>query len=45
MGHSGVTHHRAFECHEQEMAAINVRCLEGVDWSALKVQHINRREH
>jgi hypothetical protein len=45
MGHSGVTHHRAFERHGQEMAAINVRCLEGVDLSALQVQHFNGREH
>jgi hypothetical protein len=28
----------------QETAAINVRCLEGVDLSALKVQHFNGRE-
>jgi len=28
----------------QEMAAINVRCLEGVDLSALKVKHFNGRE-
>lgn len=28
-----------------EMAAINVRCLEGIDLSALKVQHYNGREH
>ncbi|MDB5802322.1 MAG: glutathione-dependent formaldehyde-activating [Rhodocyclales bacterium] len=26
------------------VAAINVRCLEGVDMSALKVQHFNGRE-
>jgi hypothetical protein len=29
----------------QEMAAINVRCLEGVELSALKVRHFNGREH
>ncbi len=29
----------------QEMAAINVRCLEGVELSALTVQHFNGREH
>ena len=28
----------------QEMAAINVRCLEGVDLAALKVKHFNGRE-
>ena len=28
----------------QEMAAINVRCLEGIDLSALTVQHFNGRE-
>lgn len=28
----------------QEMAAINVRCLDGVDLSALKVKHFNGRE-
>lgn len=28
----------------QEMAAINVRCLDGVDLSALKVQYFNGRE-
>jgi hypothetical protein len=26
------------------MAAINVRCFEGVDLSALKVRHFNGRE-
>ena len=29
----------------EETAAINVRCLEGVDLSALKVQLFNGREH
>lgn len=29
----------------REMAAINVRCLEGMDLSALKIQHYNGREH
>jgi len=28
----------------QEMAAINVRCLDGIDLPALKVQHFNGRE-
>ena len=28
----------------QETAAINVRCLDGVDVSALKVEHFNGRE-
>ena len=28
----------------QETAAINVRCLDGVDLSALKVKHFNGRE-
>jgi hypothetical protein len=28
----------------QETAAINVRCLEGVDLQALKVKHFNGRE-
>jgi hypothetical protein len=28
----------------QETAAINVRCLEGVDLSALKVKHFNGRQ-
>ncbi len=29
----------------EKMAAINVRCLEGVDLSALKVKQFNGREH
>lgn len=29
----------------QEMAAINVRCLEDVDLSALTIKHYNGREH
>lgn len=29
----------------QEMAAINVRCLEGVDLAVLKVRNFNGREH
>lgn len=29
----------------QEMAAINVSCLEGVDLAALKVRNFNGREH
>lgn len=29
----------------QATAAINVRCLEGVDLSGLKVNHFNGREH
>jgi hypothetical protein len=28
----------------QEMAAINVRCLEDVDLSSLKIQHFNGRD-
>jgi hypothetical protein len=28
----------------QEMAAVNVRCLEGVDVSTLKVKHFNGRD-
>ncbi len=28
----------------QDMAAINVRCLEGVDLSELKIKHFNGRE-
>jgi hypothetical protein len=28
----------------QEMAAINVRCLDGIDLPALKVQHFNGRD-
>jgi hypothetical protein len=29
----------------EQMAAINVRCLEGVDISALKVKHYDGRDH
>lgn len=28
----------------EQMAAVNVRCLEGVDIAALKVQHFNGRD-
>lgn len=29
----------------EEVAAINVRCIEGLDLAALKVQYFNGREH
>ncbi len=29
----------------EQMAAINVRCLEGVDISALKIKHYDGRDH
>jgi len=34
----------AVDSNGKEVAAINTRCLEGIDLSTLKVQHFNGRE-